>query len=314
MVSVEEFKTSLKYQIDNVEDIDLLNRAYYVLTSPSLEIKAKDLFISRGLSTQSSDFSFFMNEVLPSTNLKLEDNLKLLDMMIDGDLITSNYLEVSNKTKSSLREHIDPLIPDKTLNIMFNHVADSLSSSSVGKGEFGFVLLTEGATKPKKGGDIRIGDKDIEIKARGAKLASQSSHVALMGIKPKVEQELGIEAKPLTNKNLEEYYLPYLGSVDKVLDLLKMSFSLTMYRSEPEFLDWISEVDTFDEFYEKIAVSEFTYYKNCDKFDEIVFLNPETLQFYTTNEMDETQLSNFKLTRSYSFASERIQTTNWELK
>lgn len=314
MLSLEEFRTSLAYHIDQTEDLEVLNKAYFVLTAPALEMKAKELFSSRGLSTTSADFSFFMNEILPATRNQVSENLVLLDDMIEGRLIDSNYLERSYKTPTSLVDVVDPRLNETILRLMFNHVADSISSSSVGKGEFGFVLLTKGATKPKRGGDLRIGEIDLEIKAKGAKLASQSSHVALMGIKNQVEEEIQAEVKPLSLKNLEEYYLPLMGSVDEVLKFLLGIFNRTMYRAPSGFLDWILEVETFEEFFDKIAVAEFTYYKACDKFDRIIFLNPETLRFYTTDEMDEDQLPAFNLTKGYSFNSERIQTTYWALK
>ena len=310
---LEAFRTQLSYEVSQIQDPNLLYKTYYTITSPRLETSVRDLFSSRKLSTDSTDFSYFVNEILPLNQYSVEDNQKFLKKMTDGELISSKYLSQTCDKVLNLRDLVDPMVTDQTLNKMVSHVADSLSSSSVGKGEFAFVLLTGNSTKAKKGGDLRIGDTDVEIKAKGAKLASQSSHVSLMATTNAVREYLGpkTEIKPLTPRNLNNHYLPALGSLYEVLQFLKYVFSLTMYRAEN--LDWILKCNSIEHFFTELAIKEFHYYKECDSFDRMLFVNPDNLNVYNTESMDEEKLKNFKLTRSFSFKSERIQTNNWTL-
>lgn len=313
MTRLEEFRTSLQFEVSRIDDPGLLYRTYYTITTPKIETSVKDLFASRKLSTETADFSFFMNEILPLNQYTVEENTKFLSRMTDGKLIDKDYLSKADGKVQNLRELVDPEVPTPVLEKLINHTADSMSSSSVGKGEFAFVLLTGEASKPKKGGDLRIGDTDVEIKSKGAKLASQSSHISLMAIKGAVQEYLGdLEIKPLSPKNLREHYIPFFGSWDETKKFLEFVFRKTMFR-ETDF-EWISGCSDINEFFEELAIKEFTYYRFCDKFDSILFVNPDNLNVYSTSEMDRIQLEHFSLTRSFSFASERIQTNYYTLR
>jgi len=314
MQNFEDFRTQLSYEVSQIQDPNLLYKTYYAITSPRLETSVRDLFDSRKLTIESTDFSYFVNEILPTNGYSVEDNKALLKKMTDGDLISSEYIAQTHDKVLNLRDLVDPMLTTPTLNKMVSHVADSLSSSSVGKGEFAFVLLTGGSTKAKKGGDLRIGEMDVEIKAKGCKLASQSSHISLMSVKSAIQEYLGprVAIKPLTPMQLRKHYLPELGSMHELMLFLQFVFQRTMFR-ETNF-DWFLKCESIEDFFEKLAVHEFTYYQNCDKFDRMLFVNPDNLNVYNTDSMDEDKLKNFSLTRSFSFASERIQTNNWTLR
>lgn len=311
---VESFRTSLEFEISQVQDPGLIYKTYYSITTPKLETSIKDLFVSRGLEVGTQDYSYFLNEVLPLNQYTLEDNQRLLKKMLSGDLISKNYIQESEDRVQNLRDFVDPMVPDETLSKLVDHRASSISSSSVGKGEFALVLLTGGASKPKNGGDLRIGDSDIEVKAKRSKLASQSSHLPMVSIQSEVKEWLGpeIEIKPLTTKNLQGHYLEKLGSWERVKELLEFVFSRTMFR-ETDF-SWIRESESIKKFYEELAIREFHYYKACDNFDKILFLNPDNLNIYTTSTMDSSKIKNFNLSQSFGFRTERIQTNYWELK
>lgn len=312
--SIEKFKTDLTYEISRTDDFNLLYKTYYTITSPRLETSVRDLFLSRELKTDTSDFSYFMDRILPLNGLSVSDNLTFLKRMTDGDLIQKDYLETSDNQVQNLRNLTDPILNDVVLQKMVDHKAECLSSSSVGRGEFAFVLLTGGSTKPQKGGDLRIGDQEVEVKAKGAKMASQTSHLAFSSIASEVQKYLGegVEIKNLTKKNLENYYLPLLGSFSKLLEFLRFVFSKTMYQGAD--FSWLDECQSVDDFFKKLAIQEFTYYQKCSTFDRILFLNPDNLNVYSTSRMDEERIKNFSLKQSFAFKTERIQTNYWILK
>lgn len=312
MKSLEDFRTHLNFEINQVQDPEVIYRTYYTITTPKIESKVHDLFESRGLSTKTSDFSFFINEILPLNHYSVEENNAFLKKMIDGTLISGTYLQDSEQRTRNLRDLVDPEVQTPVLEKLISHIGNSLSSSSVGKGEFAFALLTGGASKAQKGGDLKIDGNDIEIKAMGAKLSSQSSHISMMAILHEVQAEYpDLEIKPISNKNFRKHYLPILG-FEGLKKFLHFIFSKTMFKNND--FEWILTCQSTEEFFKLLAIKEFHYYKDCDKFDKILFINPENLNIYTTDTMDFSQLENFKLGSSFSFNTERIQTNTWVLK
>lgn len=329
-MNLETLKTTLSKQIEACQDYQSLYKSYYVMTSDKIEVHAKELFESRGLSITSPDFNYFMSDVVydPSTTRTYEDTISLIKAFKDGKVLDNNYLDNSYQKVLNLRDCVDERISDTNLSKILNYVPTSLSTNSVGKGEYAFVLMTEGAEKPKRGGDLFINGQDIEVKANGAKMASQSTHIPQAAIKKDciefIEYKTGDRYDDILNLtaiNINNFYYELFGRDWRgVIDLLLFVFSKTMVHATQEDLSWINydlivdgHFDYF-KFLEKLAIFEFTYYRHHDKFSRILFLNVDRFTFMNTDHMDEELLKKFKLTRSYSFKGERIQTNYWTLQ
>jgi hypothetical protein len=305
------------------------------MTSDKIEMASKELFETRGISFNSPDFSYFMNEVLfdPDTGKSSTEILSLVKDITGGKILDQDYLNLSYKTQISLNDIINPKLTNYNLTKLLNYVPTSFSKNSVGKGEYGFILLTEGSKKAKNSGDMQLSNgEDIEVKANGAKMASQSSHIPLSSIKKDciewIKNRTGKEFKEifnLTGININNFYFVevFENRWSDLIDFLKFVFSKTMINLDEGEIDWInmSLIDQnghFDYFIflEKLALFEFTYYKKCDKFDKILFVNvnDHCPSILNTDSVDHSLLKNFKLTRSFSFKGERVQTNYWSLK
>ena len=329
-MDISEIKTSLTKSIQQMDDYSALYKSYYAINNSKIKEASKELFEARLLNTDTDDFTYFVNEVAydEKSGRTVDETVDMINSMKDGKLLDPSFMTKSANVKAKLEDVISPTLSLGSLNKMLNYVPTTWSTSSVGKGEFAFILLTHGATKPRTGGDLHYENNDIEIKANGSKMASQKTHVALSGIQSRaikfIKNETGKafkEIPPLTKKNILGFYREaFDNNLSLVLQFVQYCMSKTMILDSRSNFEFINDSyiigDTIDtvSLFKDIGIYEFNYYKKHENFDAVLFMNYNTNEIMSVSKMDRDLIENFKLAQSYSFKSERIQTNMFTLK
>lgn len=328
-MNVQDLKTEISLQVQQSDDFNSLYKTYYTITSSKLESSVKELFELKGLKSE-VDFDYFMNYVLfdPDAYRYSHETMKVIEDIKDGKMFDQDFLSKSKDFVCNLRDFVDDRMSTKVLKKMVSHIPTDWGGGSVGKGEFAFIVLADGCKKAAKGGDLNLNGVDVEVKGNGAKMANQTSHVSLRSAVPHLKQwvynNAGIEVDKLETVNAQrvrDFYMPlFKDNAWLMSGFLIEAFSRVMVRWPREKFHWMYDCASdegfdFQKFRQMMAVFEFEYYKECDHFDRVLFINTDNMNMVNVDEMSIDKLQHFRLdSPQYRFNVERTITTYWNIK
>lgn len=325
-MNLEKLKEECNSYLNKQIDFPNLYKTYYNLTRSEIEELTKTLMKNRNLINNGLDFNYLLDHVFyePETPKYVYEIQNLITKIDDGKILSDQFLNDSLNNVVNLTDYVNSSFSINQLKKLINYIPNEFSTSSIGKGEFAFVILLNGATKPKNGGDLFYNGYDIEIKGLSSKLANQSSHNTGIGSISKIKSILNItdldfELPPISPLQLNEFYIKNFG-VNKTIDVLKTFFKTTMPKLNEDEFEWYNELNVNNNFNielwkSKQPIFEYDYYKKIDKFDILTFINPENLNVLSfKEEITIDKLQYFNIQYSYRFNANRIQTSYWKLK